>query len=181
VSDREDTLGLGKLGLWCGVAAAIWLVAPLHATDPTVDQVVWILAVLGLFVGPGVASGTLLRRRWQRILVSSLFGLLAALYALGLMLSLVAGGPITGYETLDTLELPNSSVVAYRTNGGATTDFGIRIVQQIRIVPGIVLARELHHGYHEHEASLEAAGPDAVLVTIDGREARYTVRPHVYL
>jgi hypothetical protein len=76
--------------------------------------------------------------------------------------------------------LDHSTVIAYRTNGGATIDYGITIVQEMPVVAGIVLAKDLHNGYHEYAASLKVTGPDSILAIIDNDPKEFRVRPFVY-
>jgi hypothetical protein len=90
------------------------------------------------------------------------------------------GGPFVGYEAIASLELRNSRVVAYRVNGGATTDYAIMIVQELPVFPGIVLIKDLHHGYHEYNATLKPGEVNGVIVSIDGKASEYRVRSFVY-
>jgi len=168
------------MSLGVGGVALAWLAAPLRLADPVHDQFLSLLLVWVSLLGLAVASACLVKRLWARVLATAAPGLLAVLYPLGLMLSLVAGGPIEGYERLASLDLEHSTIVAYRINGGATTDFGVRVVQELRVLPGIVLARDLHRGYHERSATLRATGGASVLVTIDEKAKEYPVRPFVY-
>ena len=108
------------------------------------------------------------------------FFLVALVFPLLLLVSMVAGGPVAGFEVLDSLELQHSRVVAYRINGGATTDYAIKIVQELPVFPGIVLAKDLHNGYHEYSATLRPAKVNSVLVIINGAASEYTVRNFVY-
>jgi hypothetical protein len=48
-----------------------------------------------------------------------------------------------------------SSVRLYRTNGGATTDFGVVIRQERKLFPGILLVRNLDSFYHCESLELE--------------------------
>ena len=86
-----------------------------------------------------------------------------------------------GYEVVDAVRLQRSRVVAYRTNGGATTDFGIRITHEMPVLPGVILVRDLHKGSHESTAALKVLRPGIVEATINKRvPVEYAVRPSVY-
>ena len=96
------------------------------------------------------------------------------------MVSMIAGGPILGYEILDSVQLPHSKVTVYRTNGGATTDFGIEIVQEMSVFPYIVLVKDLHNGYHENTATVKTTRPGWVVAVINGKTTEYRVRSFIY-
>ena len=76
-----------------------------------------------------------------------------------------------------------TQVVAYRTDGGATTDFGIVVRQQRRLMPGLLVVRDLYSEYDAHDARLEVAGPAAVRVIMDRADGELTfpVRRFVWL
>src|SRR6476660_5527267 len=96
-----------------------------------------------------------------------------------MLLSMVAGGPIVGYEVLDTVQLQHSTVVASRLNGGRYHRLRNQSVARAPIFPGVVVARDLHNGYHEYAASLKALS-QSVVVTINDVATEYSVRPFVY-
>lgn len=140
---------------------------PLRLEDPVYNQLVSFATVWAAVLCSLIASVTLLRGL-LRIVFAVPLGLLSVGYVGALSLSTIAGGPLTGYEVLSRVEFPHSAVVAYRTNGGATTDFGVRVWHTMRLVPGVILARQLHSGYHEYAASLEIIAPHSVRATING-------------
>jgi hypothetical protein len=76
--------------------------------------------------------------------------------------------------------LDHSTVIAYRTNGGATPDYGIIVTQEMPVVAGIVLAKDLHRGYHEYAAILKVTEPDSILAIIDNTPKKFRVRPFIY-
>jgi hypothetical protein len=92
----------------------------------------------------------------------------------------------TGYRQFDpisTVAVNGTQVVAYRTDGGATTDFGIVVRQQRRLMPGLLIVRNLYSEYHAYDARLEVAGPAAVRVIMDRADGELTfpVRRFVWL
>ena len=83
----------------------------------------------------------------------------------------------TGYRPFDpisTVAVNGTQVVAYRTDGGATTDFGIVVRQQQRLMPGLLVVRNLYSEYHAYDARLEVAGPAAVRVIMDRADGELT-------
>src|SRR5262245_43627898 len=162
-----------------GVFGIAWLLLPLRIKQPELDQIVDIILFWGVLVSFGVGTACLPIRKWLRAVGSIPFFLGAAIFPLLMLLSMVAGGPIVGYEVIDTVQLQHSTVVAYRLNGGATTDYAIKVSQELMIFPGVVVTRDLHNGYNEYTASLKAVSR-SVVVTINGVATEYSVRPFVY-
>ncbi len=59
-------------------------------------------------------------------------------------------------EPIQKLKINNNrSVTVYRTNGGATTDFGILIVQNENVLPGVSRSIDLAHYYHLQDVDVE--------------------------
>jgi hypothetical protein len=108
------------------------------------------------------------RRRWAVtvglapvVLASLAFG---ALLCFGL---LVAGvGDKAAFERIKVVRAETGTVAVYRTNGGATTNFGIILRQEAVIFPGVLLVRRLDHFYPASDASVEVIGPDQVRVKL---------------
>jgi len=83
----------------------------------------------------------------------------------------------TGYRPFDPISIVavnGTQVVAYRTDAGATTDFGIVVRQQRRLMPGLLVVRNLYSEYHAHDARLEIAGPAAVRIIMDRADGELT-------
>lgn len=127
-----------------------------------------------------LASACLLTRTWLRVIFAVPFGVLAGLLPLLVLVSMVAGGPFASYELLDSATFSHSVVRAYRTNGGATEPFGICVVQEMMVLPGVVLARDLEEREPASDATVRPTGPSSVVVTIHGEEKQYSIRPFVY-
>ena len=45
----------------------------------------------------------------------------------------------------------NNDIVVYRSDGGATTDFGIDIVKEKKLIPGVVIIKGLYSTYHQYD------------------------------
>ena len=83
----------------------------------------------------------------------------------------------SGYRPFDPISIVavnGTQVIAYRTDGGATTDFGIVVRQQRRLMPGLLIVRNLYSEYHAYNARLEVVGPKAVRVIIDRADGELT-------
>jgi hypothetical protein len=182
--DKERNRGREKgIGRVCFVAAFVgiaWLSLPFRVANPELNQIVTLFSLWFVLICLCLACACLPNRKWIRIIGSIPFAICAVLLPLALVITMVGGGPITGYEILDSLELPHSTIIAYRTNGGATTDYGIRIVQEMSVFPGLVFAKNLHDGYHEHTATLKALQPDSVQAIINEKPIEFYIRPYVY-
>ncbi len=91
------------------------------------------------------------------------------------------------FERFAETRWKGSEVRFYRTNGGATTDFGVVIRQERNLIPGVVLVRRLDDFYPCF--SLDAASTDVGIAISDGRsECRgfqeqqrdYRLKPFLY-
>ncbi len=175
-----DSKRMRRIGFGVGVIGAAWLLLPLRIKQPEVNQLIDIILFWSVLVSFGFGTACLPVRKWLRAVGSIPFFLGAALFSLLMLLSLVAGGPIVGYEVLDSIELEHSKVVAYRLNAGATTDYSIQVSQELTIFPGVIVAKDLHTGYHEYTASLKALPSSSVVATINGVPSEYTIHSFIY-
>lgn len=50
----------------------------------------------------------------------------------------------------------------YRTNGGATTDFGVAVQQEQRAFAGLKLVRHIFGDYHADDVDVEVVAPGAI-------------------
>jgi len=79
--------------------------------------------------------------------------LFALFTTLGLF-SLVIDGVDGSFEPIGVHDFGGQRLVAYRTNGGATTSFGIVVRQELPIIPGVMLARSVYTVYPGHDVSI---------------------------
>ena len=179
MTNRTDSKRILRISSSAAVIGTAWLLLPLRIKQPEMDQIVEIILLWIVLVSFGVSTACLPVRKGLRAVGSIPFFLGAAIYPLLMLLSMVAGGPIVGYEVLDSIELRHSKVVAYRLNGGATTDYAIKVSQELTVFPGVVVARDLHTGDHEYTASLKAL-PRSVVATINGVPTEYSLRSFIY-
>jgi hypothetical protein len=64
-----------------------------------------------------------------------------------------ATGVDSSFEPIASLPLSRSQLRVYCTNGGATTDFGIVVRHEMRLLPGLLLVRNVFGEYHTTEAA----------------------------
>jgi hypothetical protein len=169
-----------RVGSLVGSLGTIWLLAPLRCANPTMNQLVTLLTFWGIFIGFGIACASLQTRRWICMVSSIPFFLVAALYPLGLMVTLVGGGPMVSYHVLDSMDLGHTRVVAYSICGGATTGCAIRVVQEMSVLPGILLTKDLVAHYEGHTATVRRVSDRSVVVGIDGKTTEFAVRRLIY-
>lgn len=165
---------IGIINLTLGLVLVAWLLSPLQLANLTLDYNLSILFVWIIAVSLGVACLCLIRRKWLGMAASLPFVAVSVLYPLILLFSTMGGGPFVVYEKIASVELHDSRVVAYRTNGGATIDFGIEVQQERSLVPGIMLARLLHNEEGSWVA-LEVTEGGQLVVKIDGTTTEYAM------
>ena len=80
------------------------------------------------------------------ILASGLFSVVCFLLMFFLAIDLVDlaahDGEDSGFECINELPYEGSLIKVYRTNGGATTSFGIIVRKETRILPGILFVKQ---------------------------------------
>lgn len=139
-------------------------------------------------------------RRWLTTIVAivSLLPLLC-LSALGLLFEGVVTGDTlrTGlnpsYERIASVPMAGYSVGIYRTDCGAPCSFGIDILQEKRVLPGVLLVRALDGFDEAGDATYKVIGPDTLLinvppyvdndprgVSIPARSKTFHLKPFVY-
>ena len=130
---------------------------------------------LVVFVSPIVLASLAVsaRPRWLGRLVAVLgFGISPILLigffyaAFGLVFTTLAGKDLS---FIPTSELWQGSVRvrAFQTDGGATTDYGLWVRQERRIIPGLLLVRDLHNANHACGGRLATVAPGVIRVTPD--------------
>ena len=70
------------------------------------------------------------------------------------------------FEPLWNEQRGASKVVLYRSNCGATCDFGLVLRQERRILPGLQMVRFVHSWYRAYEATVSPISPNRLRVMI---------------
>jgi hypothetical protein len=114
---------------------------------------------------PWLTAAAILRiGRWWSTTIALIAVIPLLLYsAVVLLSSLMTGVPDKSgrdpsFDRFAETHWKGSEVRFYRTNGGATADFGVVIRQERRLIPGVVLVRHLDGFYPCY--SLDAASTD---------------------
>jgi len=68
------------------------------------------------------------------------------------------------FERQNAIPTPFGLVALYVTNGGATTAFGIIVRQECRVLPGVLIVRELADEYPADKAALDMPRPGFVRI-----------------
>jgi len=108
------------------------------------------------------------------------FSLLLALLTGSCLQDTRAAGVDTSFEPIAVLSLSGSHLAAYHTNGGATTDFGIVVRHEMRLLPGVLLVRNVFDEYHVADATLRLLGPRRVEIRTAGGATVVQLRRFVY-
>jgi len=94
---------------------------------------------------------------------------MCAILAVGASMGLrevIVHGTDPGFEYLHSTQLSRSRVAAYRTNGGATTSFGIVVRHEKPILPGVYRVEEIFHSYPAFEADVTVVGENEVKISV---------------
>jgi hypothetical protein len=152
----------------------------------------WALVVLSSVVGIGFESwrvrrvaslvfwltpllmlvlATQVRQRGWRIVASASMTFLVLLSALPACFATLDMNDISrerdpGFQPLWNEQRGASKVVLYRSDCGATCDFGLVLRQERRILPGLQIVRFLHSWYRAYEATVNPISPNRLRVEI---------------
>jgi hypothetical protein len=137
--------------------------------SPVVNELVGFAFALGL---PWLTLVAFLSiGRWWSSAVGTLAFVLLVLYTALLLLGetmtayTFKDGRALSFDCFEATVWKDSQVRLYRTNGGATTDFGVVIQQEKGLLPGILLVRRLD--FFSHCEALEATSTDTGIAVED--------------
>lgn len=142
-----------------------WSHPTLRLTSVVANRVALVLMLLLPWPAVGIVWPTL--RGWRRIayvaamapllLVGSCNALLIATFDLP---DVIHDGRDINFKPIRRVALDRSVLVLYRTDCGATCDWGLVLRQERRIAPGLLLVRELGSWYHAYDAQMERTAAD---------------------
>ncbi len=95
-----------------------------------------------------------------------------------LTLSSIKNGADPSFERMQDMNINSWKIVIYRTNGGATVDFGIVVRAEKSLLPGVYIKHDLIDIYHASDISLSVEGSDSIKIdsirfTSPQRQAEY--------
>jgi hypothetical protein len=73
------------------------------------------------------------------------------------------------FEKIDSLRVNDKNYVLYRTNGGATTAYGLVLRSEKEFISGINVVRAIYNKYKASESSLTLLG---------GKQTEMEIQPH---
>jgi len=187
VSQSASSVRCRSAALFCsGSAIFVWqLRHPIvRFAAPAVNELLGLALGLGL---PWLAVVAIFRigRWWSKAaVIAAVLPLL--LYSLIFFLGWAMTG-LLGFDQFAEAHWKGSDVRFYRTNGGATTDFGVVIRQERTLLPGVLLVRRIDDFYPcfsldaisaDHGITITAKRSDCSAFADQRRE--YRLKPFVY-
>jgi hypothetical protein len=160
---------IGLLIAYIGILVN-WRAEVMRFESPAVNYVVMLI---GLAVPIALVPLAFGFKGWGRKIVGAIFPLL--LIPLSLLLGMFSWimladisntGIDSSFERLECIQLPHSRVTVYRTNGGATTDFGVALRHEMTLLPGVLLVRRIESLYPAYEAKVTTSGGNIVKVVV---------------
>lgn len=94
--------------------------------------------------------------RWVGLIFFGLMGFISFLFIgfIGLTI-LLYDEDHSDFKRIHSVQLKDYEVNVYQTNGGATTSFGVRIIQEKKLFLGIKLVKELYAEYRRENVDIE--------------------------
>lgn len=172
---------------------ANWRFEVLRFTSPSLNALALLaglaLPVIALVIAADRLTGPRRVAAFALLLPPVVYSLFCGLFVTMNLLSIIGVGTDPSFESLGAVAVEGGRVGVYRTNCGATCNFGVAVRHERPLLPGVLLVRRLRGFYPAGAASFEALGPRTVRVTVpqsgrrsgDGVRSRvYVVEPYVY-
>jgi hypothetical protein len=86
----------------------------------------------------------------------------------------------SGWSDLGTIETGRHIVKLYETNCGAPCSFGVAVRQERRLIPGVVLVRDLYGFYPAAWPTYTVINPDSIRVEVPAYGGRAPARSRTY-
>ena len=183
----------GLMGMYC-VMIANAIYAVLRTSSPLVNHSIMllilliplVLLVLAVAIKPTWLKTIVIVGILPLLFLSALSGFFAAIE----LSHIWTTGQDQSFVPITSVKLQSSRVVVYRTDGGATTSFGIVARHERVLFPGILLVRNIYHVYPGSEAQLTIIDPTTIKIVsppYDSErrpkpdEAVIRLKPWVYL
>lgn len=133
-----------------------------------------ILAIYFIFILLLINS-FLLKQIWAKVISAVSFGFFCLLGSVVVLFTLSEidnikrnGGKDLGFQCINEINFDNTKIKAYRTNGGATTDFGIVVREEKNLFFGILFTNTIFEKYHM----------DSVILKVDNKTLIIYDRAH---
>lgn len=175
--EPDERLWLWAVLLVCSVAALVYLP---WATHPTLRfswaplNYVAFIAMCGTVPAVILRLGTCLRWKWARwslLALGSVVAIPASLMMLVTFLFLLVPTIVRGsdpsFEPVAELSATWKDYRLYRTNGGATTAFGLVLRREVTVLPGLRVVSHIYDAYPAAEGRLTRTSDTTGRLTID--------------
>jgi hypothetical protein len=175
--------------LLAGFSAVVanWRYEVLRFSSPVLNAVA-LLAGLTLPVVALVIAASRLTGWWRGIASALLalpvvYGTFASLFVTMHLVWVIENGTDRSFESLGAVPVEGGRVGVYRTDCGATCDYGVAVRQERPLLPGVLLVRRLQGFYPAYQATFQPLGPRTVRVSVSphGQRNAVTVRSRVYV
>jgi len=148
---------------------ANWLLPAIRTSSALLNHVFMLLifllpsalSVLSFFVTKRIIFRFLLAFALIPLALSSF---LIGAISLFPLIDIMTKGYDPSFEHLRSTQLTCSQVSIYRTNGGATTSFGIIARQEKRLIPGLLLVRNIYSVYPGDDAKIIKLDNDTIKI-----------------
>ena len=135
------------------IISFLWRLLPIRLENINLNEVFSQFNLLYIAIGVGICSKVLIKKVWLNLLISIPSFIASGLIFLGLILELLffigGGKSLRNYKPIECISLENSRVVQYVIGGGATVDNSVIIDQEMRLLPGLIMHKQLYYEYKE--------------------------------
>ena len=184
MSDETKGRRLGRVCLWIALAAITWTLLPFRIVSYAVDQPIGLLVCVVGFVCLWIANLTLIAHPGIVLGSSLIFIIVTGWYVLSAGVGFLIDGRLwPEYKAIDSVELRHSRVVAY--DWARDSDGCVTVVQEMDLLPGLVLTREVAGCLHGYSVDLSLSGDNEVQIRHGYDDPGiendvYKLRPYVY-
>jgi hypothetical protein len=155
---RLATIALAVSLAWVGIMMNWWW-EYLRTTDTRLDHILMLVAcslpICALVVVWRTPSDTIRAAGTTFLVLGSIVGVAMAVGILALLPEILRSGVDPSFERIRSVAGSRSQLVAYRTDGGATTSFGVVLREERTLLPGLRRIRRVDFVYPASDVIIE--------------------------
>src|SRR4051812_9436995 len=171
---RAETIALSCIAAAVFLVLLNWRSAFLRLEPAYLNSVVFAATCLTPWLGVFLAGR--FRHAAARIALRTTF-LCAGVVLLPLAIGSLMGG---AWRDLGTIDTGRHIVKLYETDCGAPCSFGVAVRQERRLIPGVVLVRDLYGFYPAQTPTYKVISPDSIRVDVPPYAGRAPARSRTY-
>jgi len=159
------------------------MLLPIQIENKNFNNIFSFMNLAYIFFGIGLVI-LKFKKSGLTVIFSILSFIASGLITLGLILNLyiffVFGKTFDNSVPIECISLENSRIVEYATGGGATSSNSVIIFQEMRLLPGIIMYKELCDEYNETFVEMKLDKNKVLYIRWNSGNRQIQLSPFVY-